>query len=217
MTACFRSPLAHRQRRILTLVFPRLSTDRIARRRWGMDWRSSRHHDHPPIVFAGRHADRMCLTALDAAAERLNLKLGQGVSEARAIFPELDVMDEDDDADAALLMALSDWCDRYTPLVTLEGRNGLSLDITGCADYGGGEQGLLGNASHRLRQMGFDVKGTLASFPGVWSDSASAADGTCGGALFRSSDVRAFSEISQRHSSRLGITASDHGSLIRGL
>jgi hypothetical protein len=102
-----------------------------------MDWRSSRHHDHPPIVFAGRHADRMCLTALDAAAERLNLKLGQGVSEARAIFPELDVMDEDDDADAALLMALSDWCDRYTPLVTLEGRNGLSLDITGCADYGG--------------------------------------------------------------------------------
>jgi protein ImuB len=182
-----------------------------------MDWRSSRHHDHPPIVFAGRHANRMCLTVLDAAAERLNLKLGQGVSEARAIFPELDVMDEDDDADAALLMALSDWCDRYTPLVTLEGRNGLSLDITGCADYGGGEQGLLGNASRRLRQMGFDVKGTLASFPGVWSDSASAADGTCGGALFRSSDVRAFSEISQRHSSRLGITASDHGSLIRGL
>ena len=49
----------------------------------------------------------------------------------------------DPGADRALLDAVADWCDRYTPLVALDGDDGLMLDITGCAHLFGGEEALL--------------------------------------------------------------------------
>ncbi len=101
----------------------------------------------------------MRLTALDEVCERLGLKRGQGLVEARAMFPMIDVVDEDAAADQGLLEAIADWCDRYTPLVAMDGREGLFLDITGCAHLFGGEAALLKDILGRLLQMGFDVKG----------------------------------------------------------
>jgi len=109
----------------------------------------------------------MRLTALDEVSERLGLKRGQGLAEARAMFPKIDVVDEDERADAALLEALADWCDRYTPLVALDGKDGLFLDITGCAHLFGGEGVLLKDLLGRLFQMGFDVRGAISSSPGL--------------------------------------------------
>jgi protein ImuB len=109
----------------------------------------------------------MRLTALDEAAERIGLKRGQGLAEARAMFPKIDVIDEDETADRALLEAIADWCDRYTPLVAVDGREGLFLDITGCAHLFGGEQALLKDVLSRLFQMGFDAKGAISSAPGL--------------------------------------------------
>lgn len=109
----------------------------------------------------------MRLTALDEVSERLNLKRGQGLAEARAMFPKIDAIDEDERADAALLEALADWCDRYTPLVALEGKDGLFLDITGCAHLFGGEESLLNDILRQLFHMGFDVRGAISSSPGL--------------------------------------------------
>lgn len=134
-----------------------------------MSWRSTGRPDHPPIVCAGRHGNAIRLTGLDEAAEALGLKRGQGLAEARAMFPMIDVMDEDAGADAALLSALADWCDRYTPLVALDGRDGLFLDITGCAHLFGGEEKLLDDVLNRLLHLGFDVRGAISSSPGLSS------------------------------------------------
>jgi len=109
----------------------------------------------------------MRLTALDEASERLGLKRGQGLAEVRAMFPELDLRDEDEAADRALLEAIADWCDRYTPLVAVDGGDGLFLDITGCAHLFGGEEALLKDLLGRLLQMGFDARGAISSFPGL--------------------------------------------------
>ena len=109
----------------------------------------------------------MRLTALDEAAERIGLKRGQGLAEARAMHPGIDVVEEDHTADRALLEAIADWCDRYTPLVALDGRNGLFLDITGCAHLFGGEEALLNDLLSRLFQMGFDVRGAISGSPGL--------------------------------------------------
>ncbi|MGK6315131.1 Y-family DNA polymerase [Neorhizobium sp. DT-125] len=152
---------------MLALVFPHLPTDRIARRFWGLSWRSKGRPDHPPILCAGRRDNAMRLTALDEVSERLGLKRGQGLAEARAMFPRIDVADEDETADRALLEAIADWCDRYTPLVALDGRDGLFLDITGCAHLFGGEEALLKDILSRLFQMGFDVKGAISSSSGL--------------------------------------------------
>jgi protein ImuB len=82
------------------------------------------------------------LSAVNDAAARLGLKPGLALADARAMYPALAVTDADPAADARLLEAIADWCDRYTPLVGLDPPDGLLLDITGCAHLFGGEAAL---------------------------------------------------------------------------
>lgn len=161
------------RQRILALHFPRLSTDRILRRRWGLSWRlkgpSTGHPDASPHVVAGRRDNAMRLVALDAIAEAAGLKRGQGLAEARAICPSLVVSEEDQAADRRFLEALADWCDRYTPLVALEGDDGLFLDITGSSHLFGGEEALLQELLKRFLEMGLEVQGAISRAPGLSS------------------------------------------------
>ncbi|WP_286182269.1 DNA polymerase Y family protein [Rhizobium sp. ICMP 5592] len=109
----------------------------------------------------------MRLTALNEKAEIIGLKLGLGVAEAKAICPALDVVEEDLGADRKLLEAIADWCDRYTPLVAIDGKDGLFLDITGCAHLFGGEEALLEDILIRISGLGLDVRGAISSAPGL--------------------------------------------------
>ncbi len=111
----------------------------------------------------------MRLIAIDEVAQTRSLKRGQGLAEARAMYPDIDVFDEDERADFSLLEAIADWCDRYTPLVALDGKDGLFLDITGCTHLFGGEDAMLRDVLARLFQMGFDVRGSISSTPGLSS------------------------------------------------
>ncbi|MBB3594669.1 protein ImuB [Rhizobium sp. BK529] len=153
--------------RILALSFPHLATDRIARRRWGLSWRSKGRPEEPPLVCSGKLNNAMRLTALDEFAEKLGLRKEQGVAEARAMYPALDVVEEDPAADRRLLEGIADWCDRYTPMVALDGKDGLFLDITGCAHLFGGESTLLRDILSRLFHMGLDARGAISSSPGL--------------------------------------------------
>jgi len=69
---------------------------------------------------------------------------------------------EDPRADRALLEAMADWCDRYTPLVALDPPDGLLLDISGCAHLFGGEAVLLDDMLARLKAQGFAARGAIA-------------------------------------------------------
>ncbi|UWU23386.1 DNA polymerase Y family protein [Rhizobium sp. CB3060] len=109
----------------------------------------------------------MRLTALNERAETIGLKLAQGVAEAKAICPALDVVEENPAADRKLLEAIADWCDRYTPLVAIDGKDGLFLDITGCAHLFGGEEALLEDILIRISRLGLDVRGAISSAPGL--------------------------------------------------
>ncbi len=111
----------------------------------------------------------MRLLALEEGAETAGLKCGQGLAEARAICPNLIVIEEDPAADRRFLEALGDWCDRYTPLVGLDGADGLFLDITGCAHLFGGEEAMLKDILTRLTQMGMAVQGAISGSPGLSS------------------------------------------------
>ena len=69
---------------------------------------------------------------------------------------------------AACSKALADWCDRYTPLVALDGADGLFLDITGCAHLFGGEEALLDDHAGPLLPAGLSMaRAGLASTPGA--------------------------------------------------
>ena len=82
-------------------------------------------------------------------------KPGMALADARAMYPALPVAEADAEADARLLEAIADWCDRYTPLVGLDPPDGLLLDITGCAHLFGGEAALARDLVARLAQQGF--------------------------------------------------------------
>ncbi|KQV35922.1 DNA repair protein [Rhizobium sp. Root268] len=109
----------------------------------------------------------MRLTALDEKAEALGLRRHQGLTEARALYPQLEIAEENPAGDRDLLLSIADWCDRYTPLVAQDADDGLFLDITGCTHLFGGEEALLNDVLSRLFHMGFDVRGAIASSPGL--------------------------------------------------
>lgn len=119
------------------------------------------------MVFSDKVENAMRIVALDGLAERLRLKRGQGVAEARAMHPTLDVLPADPAADQSFLSGLADWCDRYTPLVAYAGADGLALDITGCTHLHGGEKALLDDVLSRLFQLGVEARGAIAASPGL--------------------------------------------------
>lgn len=124
-----------------------------------------------PLVCAAKQKGAMRLAALDVRAQAFGLREGQGVTEARAICPELDIVESDDAKDLAFLNALADWADRYTPLIGLDAPfgkpQGLFLDITGCAHLFGGEANMLEDVISRFDKMGIHAQGSIAPTPGL--------------------------------------------------
>ena len=107
----------------------------------------------------------MRLVAVDRRAEALGLTRGLALADARARRPRLTVAEADDAADAALLERLAGLCELFTPLVALDGPDGLMLDITGCAHLFGGEVGLLDEARRRLGRLGLASRAAIAETP----------------------------------------------------
>src|SRR6186713_3359614 len=96
-------------RRYLSVWLKRLPTDRLARR--------SSAPDDAPLVVVASVKSALRITAMNNAAARLGLVPGMALADARAMYPALAAADADPEADANLLEAIADWCDRYTPLV----------------------------------------------------------------------------------------------------
>ena len=106
---------------------------------------------------------------MNDAAARLGLKAGMALADARAMYPGLDAADADVAADQRLLIAIADWCDRYTPLVGLDPPDGLVLDITGCAHLFGGEDALCRDIVRRLTMQGLHARAAVADTVGAAS------------------------------------------------
>ena len=187
-------------RRFLALSLPYLTTDRLHRQALGRSWRcpsvlsraknansppgnkSASGHGHAddvrhgipsqPFAVVAKVKNALRLVALDEVAEKLGLLRGQALADARAMIPTLAIVDEDTAADATLLEEIADWAERYTPLVALDGADGLMLDITGCAHLFGGEEALVGDLVQRLLGQGFLARATIADTPGAASAAA---------------------------------------------
>ena len=117
------------------------------------------------------------VTGLDREAKFTGLTMGMTLSDARAVFPAVAVASADPTADAALLDRLVAWCGRYTPWAAAEGRDGIFLDVTGCAHLFGGEAAMCADLVTRLGSFGFTARAALADTPGAaWHGSASRED-----------------------------------------
>jgi protein ImuB len=143
-------------RRYCALFFPILSADR-----WLREGGDGTH----PTVFTEKQRGAMRIVAVDEDALDLGITPGMMLADARARVPDLYAVDYDGPGDAALLAAVADDCDRYTPMVALDPPDGLILDITGCTHLWDGEEGLLSELAARLATRGFTLRLALAETP----------------------------------------------------
>jgi len=112
------------------------------------------------MVAKRDHALR--ITALDRQATAHGLSSGMTVADARAIVPNLEVVQANEAADFRLLERIADWCGGFTPFVALDPPRALLLDITGAAHLFGGEAALLDQIRAELARRGFTVRGAIA-------------------------------------------------------
>jgi protein ImuB len=144
-------------RRYLALWLPRFATDRIGRLDKATD----------PFATLVEEVGVPRITSANAAAAALGIGPGMALADARALFPALATCKANPLGEARDLTRLANWCDRYTPLLALDGPDGLMLDITGCDHLFGGEAAMLRDLVQRLASFGFTAQAAIASTPGA--------------------------------------------------
>lgn len=118
------------------------------------------------------------LAGVDAAAAGLGLYPGQKATDAAALVPELAAAEAEPEAEAAALLALVDWCVRFSPAVAADPPDGLFLDIAGLSHLWGGEAALMADFRARLAANGLSGRLAIADAPGAaWALARFGADG----------------------------------------
>lgn len=154
----------HLTNRYLAVWFPFLPADRLQRQTDQPSDRSGEQAE-APLVFIEKERSALRLVAVSRQAVALSLMPGLTLADARARVPDLVAVDRDQPADSAWLERMADFCDRYTPLVSLDEPNGVILDISGCAHLFGGESALRNDLSERCTKAGMDIRTAIASTP----------------------------------------------------
>ena len=116
-----------------------------------------------PLIIAGRDRNRRVVTAADAAAQALGLHVGMPVTKAQALVPGLVIEPADPQADAESLERLVLWVlQRFSPIVAVDGPDGIVIDSTGADHLHGGEAAMLDALVGRLTFSGITARAAVA-------------------------------------------------------
>ena len=107
------------------------------------------------------------LAAVDPAAALAGLALGMSLADARARLPELRLVDADPAGDAKALADFADWCGRFSPWTSVDGADGIWLDITGCVPLFENEEALVRDLIDCAARLGFTVRAAVADTAGA--------------------------------------------------
>jgi protein ImuB len=152
------------RRRHLALCLPRWATDCLRRADPGI-------RRDQPLVLWEKLKGGMRIAALDLAASRAGLSVGQNITDARALVPGLLVHEHDPDFTAHVFSEFADWHSNASPIVAVHDAmapyGDLILDITGVAHLFGGEERMLATLTGRLRTLGYSTHGAIADTVGA--------------------------------------------------
>lgn len=147
------------QKRFIAIWFRDLKADWMIRRRPALK--------DTPFVLASPDHGRMIITAANVPAQQQGIFNGLMLADARAIVPGIQFFDDEPGRPNRLLHALAEWCIRFTPNVSVDLPDGLTLDASGCAHLWGGENAYLSDIYKRLKGFGYNINIAMADTVGT--------------------------------------------------
>lgn len=146
-------------RRFVSIWFRHLATDWFTLRQPSLR--------HVPFVLRISIHGRMMITSVNAVAQGRGIDRGMVLADARAVTPDLEVLDDKPDLATKLLKRLAEWCIRFTPVVAADPPEGLLLDVSGCSHLWGGDEPYVAAIVKKLNERGYDVRAAMADTAGV--------------------------------------------------
>ncbi|ASW08563.1 Y-family DNA polymerase [Rhizobium sp. 11515TR] len=142
--------------RVVSIFLPDLPTDRIRRADPAIP------PDQPVVVIA-RSGSKRWVSAADVAAKKVGVRVGMKAAEAQALFGGLLMVDADPSADAVALERISFWAlTQYSPIVAMDGADGIVMDTEGADHLQGGELPMLTGIANRFRARGLTTRVAVA-------------------------------------------------------
>jgi len=116
-----------------------------------------------PLIVVGREGSKRLVTAADAAAVALGVRVGMPAAKAQALVAGLTIRDADPVGDAEALERLALWVlQRIAPIVAADHPDGIVIDTTGADHLHGGEAAMLDGLLGRLAMSGITAQAAIA-------------------------------------------------------
>jgi protein ImuB len=147
------------RRRILSLWFPYLAAEHALR--------SSPDVSNAPFVIIAERHNSLQIHSVSQAAAAKGLSVGQSLSDAHVLCPNLMTAPHNPMVETAVLNALARWAMKFTPWITQTTPDALLLDITGCAHLFGGEETLAQTLVNECSDFRLTAKFGLADTAGA--------------------------------------------------
>jgi protein ImuB len=148
--------------RVVSLYLPNWPTDRLRRK-----MAASAPDAAMPLVLVSQTGRRREVTAANAAALKIGLRVGMPATKAQALVKELVIHHADPVADVEALERLAVWALRYSPIVAADDPDGLVIDATGASHLHGGEDAMLADMISRLEAVGIAARAAIADTRGA--------------------------------------------------
>jgi protein ImuB len=139
---------------VLSIWLPALAIERWTK--------SSDSAPDAPVVLTVEGTHGLIIHAVTPAAATRGARPGARLTDARALDPALVAVPADPAGDTALLQRLARWAGRWSPLVEVDGTDGLRLDVSGVAHLFGGEAGLAEDVRGRFAGLGLSSRIAIA-------------------------------------------------------
>ena len=146
-------------KRVASICLPRLPIERWTK--------SANPAPEARVALVTEAAHGQLIHAATDAAMAAGARPGARLTDARAIDPGLIAVPADPAGDSALLDRLARWASRWSPLVEVDGADGLRLDASGVAHLFGGEPGLVRDMEQRFDGLGLTARAAIGPTPGA--------------------------------------------------